>query len=75
MAHGLLSMVHRDCYAAQKQHNKLALGNYVVSRAESEVREYAAGMAEKAVGYKIDDRSEPDKPMGAIEFVAPQFEI
>ena len=30
--------------------------NYVVSTAESEVREYAAGMVEKAAGYVVDDR-------------------
>ena len=64
-------MAHNDCYAAQKQRTKLTLGNYVVSRAESEVKEYAAGMAEKVAGYVVDDRSEPDRPMGALEFAVP----
>lgn len=50
------------------------MGDYVVSRAESEVREYAAGMAEKAASNVVDDRSQPDRPMGALEFAAPQVE-
>ena len=67
-------MAHRDCYAAQKQHTKLTLGDYVVSRAVSEVREYAAGMAKKVAGYVVDVRSEPDRPMRALEFAVPQVE-
>ena len=50
------------------------LGDYVVSRAESEVRDYATAMAKKLAGYVVDDRSEPDRPMGALEFAAPQVE-
>ena len=61
-------MAHRDGYAAQKQCTKLTLGNYVVNRVESEVREYAARMAEKAAGYVVNDSSEPDRLMGALEF-------
>ena len=68
-------MAHRDSYAAQKQRSKLTLGDYVLSKAESEVRECAAGIAEKASGYVVDDRSGPDRPMGALEFAAPQVEI
>ena len=64
-------MAHRDCYAAQKQRSKLTLGDYVVSRAESEVREYAAGIAEKAASYVVDNRSEPDRPIGVLEFAVP----
>ena len=44
------------------------MGDYVISRAELEMKEYTAGIAEKVAGFVVDDRSEPDRPMGALEF-------